>query len=179
VPVTTRSDPLLTDRTVLRPLVDQDAATLQAIRRTPEVARWWHAPEAGWPLTDYDEPTLTRFAVEIHGAADIGPDGALIGMAESYEGEDRDYQVANLDILLAASVHRRGLGREIVAEVTRWLVEDRGHQRVTVDPAVANTAAVACFRACGYQPVGVLHRYERDADGHGWHDNLLMEYLAP
>jgi aminoglycoside 6'-N-acetyltransferase len=26
--------------------------------------------------------------------------------------------------------------------------------------------------------VGVLRQYERDADGSGWHDGLLMELLA-
>jgi aminoglycoside 6'-N-acetyltransferase len=30
----------------------------------------------------------------------------------------------------------------------------------------------------GYRPVGVLRRYERDVDGTGWHDGLLMDLLA-
>ena len=32
--------------------------------------------------------------------------------------------------------------------------------------------------AVGYRPVGVLRRYERDVDGTGWHDGLLMDLLA-
>jgi aminoglycoside 6'-N-acetyltransferase len=168
---------LRTPRTALRSVVDDDAASLQAIRRTPEVARWWHAPHVGWPVSDFDEPTLSRFAIELRGAPEIGPDGALIGMVEAYEGDDPDYEIATIDILLAGSVHRLGLGREVITEVTRWLVEDRHHRRVTMDPAEANTAAIRCNRACGYRTVGVLHQYERDASGDGWHDNLLMEYL--
>jgi hypothetical protein len=27
----------------------------------------------------------------------------------------------------------------------------------------------------GFKPVGVLRDYERDTDGRGWHDGLLME----
>lgn len=171
--------PLLrTVRLVLRPATEDDTATLQAIRRSPEVARWWHAPDPGWPTRDPGADAGTRLAVELSGARDIGPDGAVIGFVQVDEGDDPEYAVAGIDVFLAASVHRRGLGREAVAAVTRWLVEVRGHHRVTVDPAAANSAAIACYRRCGFLPVGVLHRYERDADGTGWHDGLLMEYLA-
>jgi hypothetical protein len=30
----------------------------------------------------------------------------------------------------------------------------------------------------GFRPVGVLRDYERDTDGRGWHDGLLMDLLA-
>jgi hypothetical protein len=33
-------------------------------------------------------------------------------------------------------------------------------------------------RKAGFKPVGVMQRYERDADGEGWHDGLLMEFVA-
>lgn len=33
-------------------------------------------------------------------------------------------------------------------------------------------------RRWGFRPVGVLRRYEHDADGTGWHDGLLMDLLA-
>lgn len=167
---------LRTARLLLRPVTEDDAPTLRALRRSPEVARWWHAPEPGWPLDA--EPDTTRLAVELAGAPDIGPDGALVGLAQAYEGDDPDYAVAGIDLFLAASVHRRGLGREAVTAVRDWLVRDRGHHRVTIDPAAANTAAIACYSACGFEPVGVMRQYERDADGTGWHDGLLMEYLA-
>jgi aminoglycoside 6'-N-acetyltransferase len=175
------SDPgpiLRTVRTVLRPVCAEDSVTLTAIRRSPEVARWWHPPGPGFPMSEAAYPSDTLFAVELSGAPDIGPDGAVIGMIQACEGEDPEYAVAAIDMFLAGSVHRRGLGREVVAAVLRWLVEVRGHHRVTMDPAVDNAAAIACYTACGFAPVGVLHRYERDADGTGWHDNLLMEFLA-
>lgn len=167
---------LHTARLVLRPVTDDDAPTLRAIHRSPEVARWWHAPDPGWPFAP--EPEATRLVVELAGATDIGPDGAVIGFVQAAEGDDPDYAVAGIDLFLATSVHRRGLGREVVTAVRDWLVRDRGHHRVTIDPAAANVGAIACYRACGFRPVGVMHRYERDADGQGWHDGLLMEYLA-
>ncbi len=60
-----------------------------------------------------------------------------------------------------------------------WLVRDRGHHLVMIDPAAHNAAAIACYRACGFRDVGVLRGFERDTDGRGWHDTLLMQYAAP
>lgn len=34
------------------------------------------------------------------------------------------------------------------------------------------------MRSVGFRPVGVMRRNERDADGSGWHDGLLMDLLA-
>jgi aminoglycoside 6'-N-acetyltransferase len=50
---------------------------------------------------------------------------------------------------------------------------------VQIDPAASNTAAIACYTACGFRPVGVLPGRERDVDGAGWHDTLLMAYSVP
>ena len=61
-------------------------------------------------------------------------------------------------------------------DVVLLLVHARGHHLVTIDPAADNEAAIACYRSCGFRPVGVLPRRERDTDMQGWHDTLLMAY---
>jgi aminoglycoside 6'-N-acetyltransferase len=58
------------------------------------------------------------------------------------------------------------------------LIDERGHHRVTIDPATANTAAIRAYQKAGFRPVGVMRGYERDTDGRGWHDGLLMDILA-
>ena len=45
-------------------------------------------------------------------------------------------------------------------------------------PAAANAAAIRAYEKVGFKPVGIMRSYERDQDGHGWHDGLLMELLA-
>jgi hypothetical protein len=50
--------------------------------------------------------------------------------------------------------------------------------RLVIDPATANDAAIRCYNAVGFRPVGVMRAYERDTDGDGWHDGLLMDLLA-
>jgi len=75
-------------------------------------------------------------------------------------------------------MHSRGLGTEAVRRIVRHLIDDRGHHRITIDPAAANIAAIRAYQKVGFRPVGIMRRAERDADGRGWHDSLLMELLA-
>jgi aminoglycoside 6'-N-acetyltransferase len=58
------------------------------------------------------------------------------------------------------------------------LIEERGHHRITIDPAVENAAAIRAYEKVGFKPVGVMRQYERDVDGDGRHDGLLMDLLA-
>jgi aminoglycoside 6'-N-acetyltransferase len=60
----------------------------------------------------------------------------------------------------------------------RHLIEDRGHHRLTIDPAAHNHAAIRAYEKAGFEPVGVMRRAERDNDGRGWHDSLFMEYVV-
>ncbi len=60
--------------------------------------------------------------------------------------------------------------------VARWLLEVRGHHRITIDPAAANVHAIRAYAKVGFRPVGVMREYERGPDG-TWHDGLLMDLL--
>jgi aminoglycoside 6'-N-acetyltransferase len=163
---------LTTARTRLRPLTAEDAEVLRAIRASPEVARWWHPADDGWPISDKDveDPGEARWAVEI--------EGVVKGFVQTYDQPDPDYRYANIDLFLDASVQGHGIGREVVAAALAYCIDAGGHHRVVIDPAAANVAAIACYSAVGFRPVGVMRDYERDAQGTGWHDGLLMEWVA-
>jgi aminoglycoside 6'-N-acetyltransferase len=64
-----------------------------------------------------------------------------------------------------------------VRTLARYLVRDRGHHRITIDPSLANERAIRCYRRVGFKPVGVLRRYGRDPHG-VWQDGLLLDLLA-
>jgi aminoglycoside 6'-N-acetyltransferase len=153
---------------VLRPLVDSDEAELVRIHRTPEVVRWWDEPAAGFPWTD--EPSATRLTIEV--------DGAVAGLIQFSEELEPKYRHASIDIFLDPALHGRGLGTEALRRLVRHLIDERGHHRITIDPAVANTAAVRAYEKAGFRAVGVMRKSERDADARGWHDGLLMELIA-
>ncbi|MGI8422236.1 MAG: GNAT family N-acetyltransferase [Gaiellaceae bacterium] len=152
----------------LRPLAEGDEAELLRIYRTPEVACWWDVPDEGFPWTD--EPEATRFTIEV--------DGAVAGMVQFTEELEPKYRCAAIDVFLDPAVHGRGLGTEAVRRVVRLLIDERGHHRVTIDPAAENAVAIRAYEKVGFRPVGVLREAERDVDGEGWHDVLLMELLA-
>jgi aminoglycoside 6'-N-acetyltransferase len=153
---------------VLRALIAADAPELRRIRATPEVARWWGPPEDDFPLGDGDD--VTRLTIEV--------DGAVAGMVQFGEELDPKYRHASIDLFLDPTLHGRGIGPEVVSRVVRRLVDERGHHRITIDPAAANAAAIRAYEKAGFRRVGVMRRYERDVDGRGWHDGLLMELLA-
>jgi aminoglycoside 6'-N-acetyltransferase len=152
---------------VLRPLAAEDEPELRRIRATPEVMRWWDPVEDDFP---WEEPESTRLTIEV--------DGAVAGLIQFYEEQDPKYRHASIDLFLDPALHGRGIGTEAVRRVVRHLIDDRGHHRITIDPAVANAAAIRSYEKVGFTAVGVMRRYERDVSGDGWHDGLLMELVA-
>ncbi len=157
------------ERVVLVPVLAEHVPELARIRQTPEVRRRW-GEEVLAPQWPFDDPSVTPFAVLL--------DEAVRGLVQYYEEEHPMYRHASIDIFLDPAVHGQGVGRDAVRVLARHLVKDRGHHRLTIDPAADNAPAIRSYTAVGFRPVGVLRRYERDADGAGWHDGLLMDLLA-
>jgi aminoglycoside 6'-N-acetyltransferase len=149
----------------LRPTVDADAPLLLAILAQPDVAEWWRRDE--WARLD--EGGAVSFS--------IVSDGAVAGCIQYHEETDPDYFSAAVDIFVSTAVRGRGVGRDAMRALITWLIDVRGHHRLTVDPAAANARAIHVYEALGFRPVGVLRQYERVADG-SRRDALLMELLA-
>jgi RimJ/RimL family protein N-acetyltransferase len=152
------------ERVGLRPLCAGDEGALRRIHSQPAVRCWWGDPEEGFPWSD--DPQETRLAILL--------DGALIGMVQFYEETTPRYRHAAVDLFIDPAHHGAGLGTETLEIVVAHLAR-RGHHRITIDPALANAAAIRCYEKVGFRPVGVMRNYERDVDGEGWHDALLME----
>jgi len=151
----------------LRPLARGDEPELLRIHLTPEVARWWDEPAESFP---WDEPSSTRFTILV--------DGAIAGLIQYWEEPEPRYRHAGIDLFIDPALHGRGIGAQAVRRVAGLLIEERGHHRITIDPAIANTAAIRAYESVGFRPVGVMHRAERDVQGEGWHDVLLMELVS-
>lgn len=152
----------------LRPLAKGDEVELRRIHETPGVSHWWGEPEEGFPWSD--EPVSTRMVIEVG--------GAVAGLIQFCEETEPRYRHASIDLFLDPALHGRGFGEEAVRRVARLLIEERGHHRITIDPAAENAAAIRAYEKAGFKPVGVMRRYERDAEGDGWHDGLLMEFVV-
>lgn len=158
---------------VLRPLRTDDADRLASLVADPQVARWW-----GSRPDDFDHQRAGFVAdAEDHEAFAIEVDGALAGWLGVYEEQEPDYHHAGLDILLDPALQGAGHGSRALRLAARWLLDERGHHRLIIDPAAANERAIAVYESIGFRPVGILRSYERGDDGE-WHDGLLMDLLA-
>jgi aminoglycoside 6'-N-acetyltransferase len=157
-------------RVTLRPVGDDDLQPLAEILLEPAVAGWWGERDADYVRDKIvGDPDATVWAIEA--------EGELIGLIQCYEEPDPEYRHAAVDLFLTGRVHGRGLGPEAIRVLARHLVEDRGHHRLTIDPAAANKRAIRAYEKVGFRPVGVMRRYERAPDGN-WRDGLLMDLLA-
>ena len=159
------------ERVTLRPIAPDDAPALVAILATPEVARWWPVYDLARVEAEFlvEEPNYVVYAIVL--------DDRLVGLLQTHEEPEPEFRHASIDLFLDPAVHGQGLGPEAIRIVARHLIEDRGHHRLTIDPAADNTAAIHAYAKVGFQPVGRLRRYQRFPDG-SWRDGLLMELLA-
>ena len=158
---------------VLRPLAgDDEVAALRTILLDPSVARWWGMPRPGLDVAldwlDADDDTF-QWIIDV--------DGVVAGSIQASEETDPDYRHAGIDLFLGPAHQGRGLGRVAIRLVARWLIDVRGHHRLTIDPSADNARAIAVYGSLGFRRVGEMRAYERGPDG-TFHDGLLMDLLA-
>lgn len=164
------SEITVSGRLRLRAVTPADWPQLELILAEPSVARWWTAAGAAGAAADWlagDE--AIHFVIE--------DDGKVIGSIQVEEELDPDYEFASIDLFLTSAAQGHGLGPDVIRAIARYLLDVRGHHRLTIDPNVANERAIRAYQKVGFRPVGVMRSYERNADG-TWHDNLLMDLLA-
>lgn len=107
----------------------------------------------------------------------IDVSGEVVGAIQYAEEEDPMYRHASIDIFLTTSRHGQGLGTEALRILVRYLFEERGHHRLTIDPAADNDHAIRAYERVGFRRVGLMRKYEKGPDG-TWHDGLLMDMLV-
>ena len=156
------------ERVVLRSLTEDDAPTLRAIADAPEVVAWWGPPAEDFPMSD--DPRATRLT--------ILSEREIVGLIQFGEEPEPEYRHAWIDIFLAPGRHGEGLGADALTALISHLVEDRGHHRITIDPAADNIAAIRSYERAGFRPVGVMRAAWRDSVSETWRDVLLMELVV-
>lgn len=155
-------------RVLLRPGRPEDADRLVRIRNEPEVIRRWGSANIEEEIGEEFIGADDGFVIEAV--------GEVVGAIQYHEENEPMYRHAGMDIFLTTSRHGQGLGTEAVRVLARYLFEERGHHRLTIDPAADNTAAIRAYERVGFRRVGIMRKYERGPDG-VWHDGLLMDIL--
>jgi aminoglycoside 6'-N-acetyltransferase len=166
-------------RVTLRPVTRDDLPRLLEILRQPAVARFWSA------VPENDEEAEAEHGLLLGSDADgaeaittfviiLGDE--VVGWIAGWEKLEPEYRHAGVDLFLDSDEQGKGYGPEAVRLVCRYLFEQRGHHRITIDPSAANARAIRSYEKVGFKRVGVLRRYERGPDG-TFHDGVLLDLL--
>jgi aminoglycoside 6'-N-acetyltransferase len=144
---------------VLRPADADDVDRLVAWHADPDVARYWD----GETFTCAEmEERLARADVE---AWIVEETGEPVGFLQVHPD--------GLDMFLIPAARGRGLGPDAARAMAEHLIEERGWERVTVDPYAWNAGAVRAWERAGFVEVS---RHEPDEEHAApW---ILMEFRS-
>jgi len=163
------NEALIGQEITLRPVRPNDEKALDVIFSDPAVATWWGEPAKSLRDGMNPEEGGSHFVIE------SGEEP--IGFIQCYEELDPMYRHASIDIAIRSDWQGRGIGPAAIQILATYLIKERGHHRLTIDPAAHNTRAIKAYRAIGFRPVGIMRKYERGPSGE-WHDGLLMDLMA-
>lgn len=158
----------------LRRLTAADVGDIQELITDPDTLRFTRIPEP--PPEGFAQDWYERYA-EGHRTGEramfaiIGDDGAFAGLALVPEFDEESAE-AELGYIVAARARGRGLASEALAELTRWVFEERGVLRAYLIIDVANPASKRVAERAGYTHEGTLrstyHKQGRRSDVELW-----------
>jgi [ribosomal protein S5]-alanine N-acetyltransferase len=151
---------LCTDRLVLRPLRQADAAALFAIFSDPKVMRFWSTP----PWTDLSialaliERDQAELPVGEHLRLGIErvEDGLLIGTCSLFKF-DWPNRRAEVGYALGSAAWGRGYMHEALLALLDYAFTGLSLNRVEADVDPRNAASMQCLTRLGFQQEGLLH----------------------
>jgi RimJ/RimL family protein N-acetyltransferase len=151
----------------LRPWTLDDAASLAAACREPDIAYWYGMPS---PYTFGNalawigdaEPAWSE-GHDAHLAIADAVTGELVG-AISLLGADPVESHGRLRYWVRAARRRRGAARRALSLLAGWARNDLGLERLQVAAAVGNVGAQRVAQAVGFRPDAVYRSYRQIGD---------------
>ena len=151
------------DRTTLRPVTEDDLDLLTGWFSDPEMYAWWDRR----PLSreEVEEKYVGRRRPEVESFI-VETDGRAIGYLQYWL--DEKPAGGGLDMILLPDSREKGLGPDAARAIVRYLLDELGWERITVDPLIDNTRAIRAWEKTGF----VVEREIDTEEGPG----LLMVY---
>ena len=132
------------ERLTLRPLTEaRPRPRSSAILADPSVRRWWGTVDGPEALREDLRHDGSAFAIEV--------DGVVAGWLGSARRRARLPPRRARHRARARRTRTAGSARRRCAPSIRWLIDERGHHRFTIDPAVANERAIRAYAAVGFR----------------------------
>ena len=98
-------------------------------------------------------------------------DGAPIGYIQFYEVEEEERDtygtedvsenIYGMDQFIGESAYwNKGVGTQLVQAMVQYLIEEKGADRIVMDPQAWNERAIRCYEKCGFKKVRFLSKHE-------------------
>ena len=149
------------ERTALRPVTPADLDLLAGWLADPEIFRYWGG--APIPREVVREEYVERRSPDVEMLV-IEADCEPVGFLQYWTGEPG---AGGIDMFLIPSKRGQRLGPDAARAVVRYLIDDLGWRRVTVDPSTDNGSAIRGWERAGFV-------YERDWPDHPDGPSVLM-----
>ncbi|MFN8636638.1 MAG: GNAT family N-acetyltransferase [Chloroflexota bacterium] len=148
-------------RTILRPVTPGDLDLLHGWLNDPEVYRYW----GGFPHSreQVEEQYTGQRAPDVAGFI-VEADGVPIGYLQYWLADEKS---GGLDMYLIPSKRGQRLGPDAARAAVRYVMDELGWQRVTVDPAADNHGGIRGWERAGFV-------YEQDWPDHPDGPAVLM-----
>ena len=130
---------LVGDQVVVRLRTANDLPALEAVMRCPGVRAWWWDFDIDEFAAELDDPDVVPLIIE-HA-------GEVVGYIQFSEEISVQYRSAGIDLSLHDDHQGKGYGSDAVRTVARYLFAERGHHRLTIDPARQKRARDPVLRA--------------------------------
>ena len=167
----------------IRPLIDSDKTQLEKWLSNPEVLQYYEGRDNPFDMDKVeqeffdDKDSATRCLIEY--------DEAPIGYIQFYEIDEEErkhYGYADLKEVIygmdqfigETSYWNKGIGTKLVSSVAKYLIREKGADRIVMDPRTQNERAIYCYEKCGFTKVKLLPK--RELHEGAYHDCWLMEY---
>jgi len=142
----------------LAPFGEEHLADVRAMLDDPEILRFTRIPEP--TPEDFPERWVERYRQARadgngEGFAAIDGDGRFVGLALA-PTIDREGAEVELGYIVPAHARGRGVGSEMLRQLTRWAFDEAGALRVVLIIDVENVASERIAERCGYVREGVM-----------------------
>src|SRR5437588_2947856 len=136
----------------LRPTTPADLPTAARLFRDPGFyERWGGAPKTDEEITQKylgeRSPRVECFFVEV--------DEDVVGFTQYHDADDGG-EGGGMDLVLLPASRGRGIGTAVVHALVRFVGEQKGWRRFTVDPDVDNERGVNFWKKAGFVPQRIV-----------------------
>ena len=162
----------MSDITVRSPAAGDEAALAAFLDAIPEGDRRFLHEDISDP-----KAVLQRWLAEARARRLVALGGSdMVGLAAATPGTGWSSHVAKIEVIVAVSHRRRGLGRALARRVLLTAFH-LGCTHVSVEVVAEQAALVAMFEELGFDPEALLRDFVRDSDG-GFHDLMVLTHRA-